>query len=100
VAHYSQSSFPTRRSSDLLPNSVSGRVRRRREGVGEELAFRKTTSSGEILPGVVHHDGGAAGIDLVAGEIGNIFHDGAVNETRARSEEHTSELQSRENLVC
>src|SRR5690606_40935186 len=39
----------------------------------------------------------AIALQLAAGEVGDHF---LVGRAEARSEEHTSELQSRENLVC
>src|SRR5690606_41857830 len=68
--HRDLHSFPTRRSSDL--------------GVGDEDV------SGQ------RHGGRTVGADVVH----DISADGASTVPLARSEEHTSELQSRENLVC
>src|SRR5690606_4047973 len=42
----------------------------------------------------------AAGAGIVAPHLGTLVADGARRHHLARSEEHTSELQSRENLVC
>src|SRR5207302_2111098 len=47
---------------------------------------------------VLHHDHAIAqrhGLDLIVGDV-----DGGGAEAQMRSEEHTSELQSREKLVC
>src|SRR5690606_40164737 len=73
---------PTRRSSDLLLAStdpVDGHV----EYHGNYGAIERTIGPGVLLQ--VNQDGGV------------LEH---VLEVLARSEEHTSELQSRENLVC
>src|SRR5690606_41595213 len=68
--HRDLHSFPTRRSSDLLLDRVLG------------------------SPGVVF------GV-LGAGILYHVIQSMTANAIRAgRSEEHTSELQSRENLVC
>src|SRR5690606_41886819 len=68
--------FPTRRSSDLLPRHVRGVPVE-----PERLAVVDRLQRAHARPVVV---GDLAGVHLV----------------RERSEEHTSELQSRENLVC
>src|SRR5690606_41327706 len=79
-------SFPTRRSSDLSEPSMIPKARSRGLQIGVCAAQR--------VFGAFH-------------EIGHDFRSRPylVNETHAlpcetRSEEHTSELQSRENLVC
>src|SRR5690606_41602065 len=71
-------SFPTRRSSDLVDVVVPGRPRHQVP---------------ERAPGAVV--GGAEELDLLA-EVGWC----RLHHPLERSEEHTSELQSRENLVC
>src|SRR5690606_40050177 len=76
--------FPTRRASDLeggdvgLAEAAGGFVEQEEAGFGGECA-------GEC-------DAFAFGVGEGAG--------GAVGERGERSEEHTSELQSREKLVC
>src|SRR5690606_41943195 len=77
-------SFPTRRSSDLGdPEAPTGLPERFRLPDSERtrLAAKKRDESIEGLKRLL--------ADL-----------GADNPQRARSEEHTSELQSREKLVC
>src|SRR5436309_15574943 len=69
-------SFPTRRSSDLL--FLAG-LRDLERAVGDALAL----------------GGGALGVLAAGEEVG-----ARVAKRKRRSEEHTSELQSRENLVC
>src|SRR5690606_39749619 len=91
--------FPTRRSSDLtrgplcLGMTVFGRVPR-----GQALT-RSGAQVGDLLC-VGGELGDAAGaLPLVLGERSES--DAAAQALLARrSEEHTSELQSRENLVC
>src|SRR5690625_7678258 len=69
-------SFPTRRSSDLhRPQVLLGH----------------TGVAGEVTEGPLAGDQGA----LLFGKFGK-----AVHEFGVRSEEHTSELQSRGHLVC
>ena len=48
------------------------------ERVGRQPAYRR-----EIAAGRVDHDGRAAGIDLVARQIGGILQDGLMHESRA-----------------
>src|SRR5690606_41960417 len=69
-------SFPTRRSSDLWLSA--GRPRSRRGRPRERLRVGRAVSA-EV---------GVAALDVAGGVVDE------------RSEEHTSELQSRENLVC
>src|SRR5690606_40977364 len=81
-------SFPTRRSSDL-----SGQTWLR---VPESIRIEL---EGSLAPGVYAKD-------LALFLIGHFGADGATYKsvelagTTVRSEEHTSELQSRENIVC
>src|SRR5690606_42148038 len=74
--HRDLHSFPTRRSSDLVLAGVG-------QQVDEDLV--------EALGVGVHpHPGRAVDLDVEVGDLHRL----------GRSEEHTSELQSRENLVC
>src|SRR5690606_39914594 len=87
-------SFPTRRSSDL------GLEKDRAEAIVGKLLAVDTLAAEMLVPYLL-----AAGPQVVA-----VLVDQALPELRAldevaerfalRSEEHTSELQSRENLVC
>src|SRR5690606_40333348 len=92
-------SFPTRRSSDLLGNAVP------------ELELRRgaaTLDEGrevDPVPGTGFRQVLAVGLVLVAdvrapGEGGVLDRRRRPAPEHLRSEEHTSELQSRENLVC
>src|SRR5690606_41185763 len=82
AAHRHLHSFPTRRSSDLAEGD------RAADGAG----------AGE--PGAVQRpaDRGGEGTGPAGRRPAQPGADGAAD--RGRSEEHTSELQSRENLVC
>src|SRR5690606_41709821 len=80
VAHRVLHSFPTRRSSDLAV-------------LGPES---------EPLVAVAEHDAAEAALRVLQGKI-HVARGGVMLEVGyfpLRSEEHTSELQSRENLVC
>src|SRR5690606_41179600 len=93
--HHALHSFPTRRSSDLLLVPGPGRLAR--------VLAPPTRPLGDhlVLPGL----GWAAGPAARGGTPGSLRSGGRVQHLashggRDRSEEHTSELQSRENLVC
>src|SRR5690606_41696809 len=80
-------SFPTRRSSDLVKKGKMLKRNMRREYLTEEeltdhLRLEGIDDVAEVKAAYVEGDGK---ISVIA---------------RRRSEEHTSELQSRENLVC
>src|SRR5207249_6855385 len=89
-------SFPTRRSSDLLAAEAERRYADQVGGIAD-LAGR-VARQGELRVPAAHpfavvahpNQGLAAVLDLDADRPG----------TRVRSEEHTSELQSRFDLVC
>src|SRR5687768_9129088 len=89
-------SFPTRRSSDLRPADLPRGVRGRRHGRGrgrDRLRDRlvRPAHRGRRFAARHRHPAGAGG-----GGGG----DRLPGPGRARSEEHTSELQSRLHLVC
>src|SRR5690606_41359640 len=77
--------FPTRRSSDLVPNMPLEDV-----PVGGEEDSLEIKKVGEQKTGARDH------LDIATERSWVDFERGA----KVRSEEHTSELQSRENLVC
>src|SRR5690606_39832351 len=79
-------SFPTRRSSDL---EVSGSERRR-----EARGSAQTHLDSRPPP----HRG--APVRVSGRDAHRATRPGPLDRASARSEEHTSELQSRENLVC
>src|SRR5207302_4289724 len=83
-------SFPTRRSSDLGGEQTDGRGR-----VGNTL------TAGGLADRPPGHDNGLAlrGGRFAVPVVPAVDRYFPVS-TSARSEEHTSELQSRENLVC
>src|SRR5690606_39823185 len=83
-------SFPTRRSSDLLALSLS-----------LLLAWRKRLALLPLVP-VLLISLASLGEEYLGWRLGTgewLFRHGLIVEG-VRSEEHTSELQSRENLVC
>src|SRR5690606_41243123 len=79
-------SFPTRRSSDLTGFAVNGLLHLLIGGIAISVAFGfgGDADQGGALSGLASTPGGGILLWVVA----------------VRSEEHTSELQSRENLVC
>src|SRR5207302_3921768 len=91
AAHRDPHSFPTRRSSDLVRHAIhasrhvdavpvnGGRLR---QVVGEDDAYKVAFAHAQLWPRY-----------LVVVSPGS-------RRLAFRSEEHTSELQSRENLVC
>src|SRR5207302_5285656 len=81
--HRDLPSFPTRRSSDL-----------RLPGLALDV-FRQRARCRTDRPGDVDE---TAGLDRAAERQARVRSIGLLR--RGRSEEHTSELQSRENLVC
>src|SRR5690606_41662671 len=90
VDHRDLHSFPTRRSSDLL---VLG---------GEQPEARgELLGAGEVIFQSVAQTGAAERYDALVA-LTALVADGNCHLAFAehRSEEHTSELQSRENLVC
>src|SRR5690606_40306952 len=83
---------PTRRSSDLSPAlKRAGSMRVRTAGPGLRSGARLEAEQGADR--VVPRLGASGRAGLAAGGPG-------ADHTGFRSEEHTSELQSRENLVC
>src|SRR5690606_42017435 len=80
--HRDLHSFPTRRSSDLLPEVAVGAL----ADVDLGGMRQQRRAPGDVLAGFVHH----LALDR----------DRHRADSWRRSEEHTSELQSRENLVC
>src|SRR5690606_40082781 len=89
--HYSVHHFPTRRSSDLFPNK---QARMQMDAVGALPETAPADDSGpDAAPFAETTDATARfdfGLQLFVAGVRQML----------RSEEHTSELQSRENLVC
>src|SRR5690606_39668189 len=96
--HRAPPSFPTRRSSDLLSKWAGGlggswtAVR----GTGGYIQGTNGESQG-IIPFLKLHNDQLLAVNQGGKRKGSGC---AYLETWHRSEEHTSELQSRENLVC
>src|SRR5688572_2059835 len=94
-AHRDLHSFPTRRSSDLADahgmTIVADRARADDDGVG---AFAQHVHQATVVLTPERKTLAAVAVDPA------IHADGHVNDDVARSEEHTSELQSQSNLVC
>src|SRR5690606_40826252 len=89
-SHQDLPSFPTRRSSDLQPGNPRWQNRR-----GWDVHQKPNRRLAPLRPTSLRGDGvrrrvGSRG--RRAWRLGNV--------STPRSEEHTSELQSRENLVC
>src|SRR5690606_41784226 len=99
VTHPDLHSFPTRRSSDLTLAEAGARLALTYQN---ERLERNVRQLAETLPGAlllpldVTDDGQIDAVfEALSKEFGRL--DFLIH---ARSEEHTSELQSRENLVC
>src|SRR5207302_11450591 len=93
-------SFPTRRSSDLMPTEIDQLERRATQLEIEKQALKKESdpNSKERL-GVIEKE--LAGIREQSNTLKAKWKKEKDLIARSRrSEEHTSELQSRENLVC
>src|SRR5690606_40284920 len=86
--HRDLHSFPTRRSSDLAAFEWRG-------GKGT-LVVAGTVASGVVVKLQMSPDAGTTWVDVAAA----FDEDESPEPLSVRSEEHTSELQSRENLVC
>src|SRR5690606_40682736 len=94
-SHPALHSLPTRRSSDLLlaGRPQSARHLPTRDVVGVyHAAGGMPALAGEVELALRVPGEGDAELQQLAHPLGRLAH--------ARSEEHTSELQSRENLVC
>ena len=56
-------------------------IRLRSKGVGKKFLSGQSCQRSKVALGRIHHDRGAAGIDLVAGQIGKIFQHRAVDKS-------------------
>src|SRR5690606_39948547 len=100
AAHRKPRPFPTRRSSDLYEDNVGRNVVVIGTQWGDEGKGAIVDGLAERAHAVVRFQGGHnAGHTLVIDGEKTVLHLIPSGILR-RSEEHTSELQSRENLVC
>src|SRR5690606_41739992 len=93
--HNNHTYFPTRRSSDLIDSYYKGRPL---GSIGHMAAF-----SFHETKNIISGEGGMLVInDERFVDRAEIIREKGTNRSQffRRSEEHTSELQSRENLVC
>src|SRR5690606_41574782 len=82
--------FPTRRSSDLLPSALAE---------PKPPCNCRTGNPADRCP-LRNRQQGRCGHPASSSEAGFTPAGGSIRGSGMRSEEHTSELQSRENLVC
>src|SRR5690606_41470178 len=80
--------------SPLAPRRVTGGIQ---QGKERAQCGGRVADQGHF-DGVPHADGAAVDVDLHRARLAVLRQELRVREVR--SEEHTSELQSRENLVC
>src|SRR5690606_41470712 len=98
--HRALHSFPTRRSSDLEANFIETV----KQAAGGALSTERLEACGlgtednPVFPGMHEAAATVVGGTLVAAE--QVMSGKCEHALNLRSEEHTSELQSRENLVC
>src|SRR5690606_41575404 len=85
-------SFPTRRSSDLVSTRTLTAFQVRLPWVSKAPLARP------VVPDVYMRTNGSS--SATGSSIGPPDPSSSESSRRSRSEEHTSELQSRENLVC
>src|SRR5204863_9907027 len=86
--------FPTRRSSDLQGGTVGGNVLT--DGTADVFGADGPTVPAGGVVGVAHSSDVSA---PVSGQVGTQI-DGTYGKLTLRSEEHTSELQSRRAVLC
>src|SRR5690606_42105637 len=92
-AHRALHSFPTRRSSDLVFALGAG--------LEHGQAFAKAVLDALVVAGLEMQARGRAGVaSAPVAAVQAVAAAQAEGTGHRRSEEHTSELQSRENLVC
>src|SRR5690606_41598082 len=95
VDHRDLHSFPTRRSSDL-----DDIYRRMEKNYGTELAFFAEDAQIHLLCITTFTRSATGNLQADTQSLMTVDAQWLPFENRERSEEHTSELQSRENLVC
>src|SRR5690625_5483790 len=101
-------SCPTRRSSDLGPQTPHGRISvieistARPNGARLSIigSAAKVSSAAAVSPGITAAATGTGRPPTTGNQRGNTSPQGRIRPRVRRSEEHTSELQSRGHLVC
>src|SRR5690606_41644755 len=97
--HRNLTSFPTRRSSDLVNNAI-------KHSEADKIQVSINPSDKEEFRFKISVSDNGKGMQFSEKELGNGLQNmkNRISEIGGtlefRSEEHTSELQSRENLVC
>src|SRR5690606_41444188 len=94
VSHRALHSFPTRRSSDLHGQRERRRAHRHGEPCTAHLLLHEHAFT------IVAGPSRASQRGALEGSTAEELLQGSKRNADRRSEEHTSELQSRENLVC
>src|SRR5690606_39997831 len=97
IDHPHLHSFPTRRSSDLAAHSADLSTHTHRRHIGAIEQWR--SDIGDIKDGeALYALPATRGAQQGGGDLAIVY--SCRMRPEIRSEEHTSELQSRENLVC
>src|SRR5690606_41251714 len=91
-------SFPTRRSSDLIMEGASRDMKDRYGVLAYIMSVFQSATEADLIRFTLTLDGEQTEVEGIACLVANANKIGTLELTR--SEEHTSELQSRENLVC
>src|SRR5690606_41544484 len=92
-------SFPTRRSSDLIEGDPEATLDKMQQVIRAALAPAEPSAQDRKVAAAASQAINAARAEVAAMDKAEAKTQVA-EQTEARSEEHTSELQSRENLVC
>src|SRR5690606_41449993 len=92
--------FPTRRSSDLLDESAFVELLGAIERLTEHFASQQSVPKELALAFVDITNSFTFNEGAYSEQVRNRIEDAGHELSFLRSEEHTSELQSRENLVC
>src|SRR5690606_41748385 len=93
-------SFPTRRSSDLFREFMFHTVLANNGYVVLDMDYRASKGYGRDWRTAIYRQMGHPELEDFEDGVAWLVERYGVDRDRVRSEEHTSELQSRENLVC